>query len=419
MAGYAVVDVETTGLFPGGTDRVVEVAVVQVSPDGEPERSWTTLVNPGRDLGPQRIHGISASDVVRAPTFDRVAGTLAELMRGRVFVAHQANFDMRFLRAEFGALGFDVPVAPETCLCTMRWAARLLPTATPRTLAGCCAHVGIPLEGAHAALVDTTATAALLAHDLRLLDDARAWVDAADWWRALELAETVTWPAIPATDVDCCYRGAAAAETDVPLLSRIVEHLPGTAASEAHREYLAMLDRALLDRFLSVRERDALVALATELGMGRPTAARLHREYLDGLARAAVLDGVVTEDEVVDLLNVAEMLGVDKQEALELLDEARSAGCSTEGTDTGGKGDRFTLRRGDMVVFTGEMSLPREEWVRRSVVAGLVPHSNVTKSVALVVAADPDSLSGKARKAAAYGIPIVGEQAFARMLETL
>jgi len=69
------------------------------------------------------------------------------------------------------------------------------------------------------------------------------------------------------------------------------------------------------------------------------------------------------------------------------------------------------------VVFTGEMSLPREEWVRRAMDAGLVPHSSVTKKVALVVAADPDSLSGKARKAEAYGIPIVGEWAFEELIQ--
>lgn len=39
MTGYAVVDVETTGLFPGGHDRIVEVAVVQVSPWGAIESS--------------------------------------------------------------------------------------------------------------------------------------------------------------------------------------------------------------------------------------------------------------------------------------------------------------------------------------------------------------------------------------------
>jgi len=432
VAGYAVVDVETTGLFPGGTDRIVEVAVVHVSPDGEPERSWSTLLNPGRDLGPQHIHGISAADVRQAPTFDRVAGTLAELLAGRVFVAHNASFDMRFVRAEFAALGFDVPVVPETCVCTLRWAGRLLPTA-PRSLAGCCAHVGIPLDGAHAALVDATATAALLRHYLRLLGPGGV-AGAADWAQAVELAQTVAWPSVPVHDAACCHRGSAAAEAQVPFLSRIVEHLPATCGPAEHQEYLALLDRALLDRFLSMRERDALVRLANGLGIDRPTAARLHRDYLAGLARAAVRDGVVTEDEVTDLVTVAELLCVEKTEALAMIDAA----CRVAGIGAGDDGDaapsavgpaassaaasaleRFTLRRGDRVVFTGDMSRPREEWVRAASAAGLVPHPSVTKSVVLVVAADPDSLSGKARKAEAYGIPIVGEAAFARMLERL
>lgn len=419
MAGYAVVDVETTGLFPGGTDRIVEVAVVHVSPDGEPERSWSTLLNPGRDLGPQRIHGIAAADVLRAPTFDRIAGTLADLLAGRAFVAHNASFDMRFVRAEFAALGFDVPVVPETCLCTLRWAARLLPTA-PRSLAGCCGHVGIPLDGAHAALVDATATAALLGHYLQLLGRGAADVDTSEWWRACELAETTTWPAVPMRDAECCHRGAGAADAEVPFLSRIVEHLPATCGPAEHQEYLSLLDRALLDRFLSAREREALVGLAHELGIDRPTAARLHRDYVAGLALEAVRDGVVTEDEVTDLVGVAELLSVEKGELLGLIEEAcREAGLceGAGGADGAGAVDRFALRPGDRVVFTGEMSRPREEWIRLASAAGLVPHPSVTKSVALVVAADPDSLSGKARKAEAFGIPIVGEQAFARMLE--
>ena len=46
VAGYAVVDVETAGLFPGGHHRILEIAVVQVSAWGDVELSWTTLVNP-------------------------------------------------------------------------------------------------------------------------------------------------------------------------------------------------------------------------------------------------------------------------------------------------------------------------------------------------------------------------------------
>ncbi|GGO78922.1 BRCT domain-containing protein [Nonomuraea cavernae] len=77
---------------------------------------------------------------------------------------------------------------------------------------------------------------------------------------------------------------------------------------------------------------------------------------------------------------------------------------------------RFELQPGDQVVFTGEMDDDREVWEGRARQAGYLPHPNVTKKVRLVVAADPDSLSGKARKARAYGIPIVTPHAFVGML---
>ncbi|MDR1189878.1 MAG: hypothetical protein LBK95_20895 [Bifidobacteriaceae bacterium] len=69
-----------------------------------------------------------------------------------------------------------------------------------------------------------------------------------------------------------------------------------------------------------------------------------------------------------------------------------------------------------MIVFTGEMSRPRAALEGMARDAGLVPHPGVTKKVAVVVAADPDSLSGKARKAAGYGIPIITEAAFLRLV---
>ncbi len=66
--GFAVIDLETTGLFPQKHDRIVEVAIVHVSPEGIVEGVWETLVNPMRDMGAQRIHGISAAAVARAPS---------------------------------------------------------------------------------------------------------------------------------------------------------------------------------------------------------------------------------------------------------------------------------------------------------------------------------------------------------------
>jgi hypothetical protein len=56
---------------------------------------------------------------------------------------------------------------------------------------------------------------------------------------------------------------------------------------------------------------------------------------------------------------------------------------------------------------------------QRASAAGLVVGSSVTKKTSLVVAADPDSLSGKARKAGSYGTPVVAEGAFATLLDQM
>ena len=403
VAGYAVVDVETTGLFPGRHDRVIEIAIVHVSPDGDIEDSWGTLVNPNRDLGLQALHGIVAADLLYAPSFDRIAGELATRLAGRAFVAHNASFDQRFVCAEFGRSGWEVPLLEESLICTMEWAGRLLPGA-PRSLRGCCEFVGIPVDRAHAALADAMATAEILRLCLRGSRGAQPWAD------ALAHAATVRWPDIPVHEVVPAGRGAAEAAS-VPYLERLTDRLPRTPASREQERYLAMLDQALLDRVLSVREKDALVAIAAELGIDRAAALGLHRGYLRALARVARADGIVTEAERADLERVAELLELDRREVQQALDEAA---CAESAREMGSP--RFALAPGDLVVLTGEMELSREEWIRRATDAGLRVHPNVTKKVNLVVAADPDSLSGKARKAADYGIPIVTETAFERML---
>ena len=121
---------------------------------------------------------------------------------------------------------------------------------------------------------------------------------------------------------------------------------------------------------------------------------------------------MVTAGERDDLDAVARLLDLDPCEVDAAL-EGSNGGCGR----TEGAGCR--LDPGDMVVFKGEMSVPRPVWEKRAEAAGLVTRSAETKKVKLVVAADPDSLSGKARKAADYGIPIVTEEAFAAMLERL
>lgn len=68
-----------------------------------------------------------------------------------------------------------------------------------------------------------------------------------------------------------------------------------------------------------------------------------------------------------------------------------------------------SLSLGEAVVLTGEMHQPRAQWESTLIGLGYVVKPAVSKTVKLVIAADPDSLSGKAKKARDYGIPIVGE----------
>ena len=71
-------------------------------------------------------------------------------------------------------------------------------------------------------------------------------------------------------------------------------------------------------------------------------------------------------------------------------------------------------------MFTGQTREPREVWVRRATAAGLVVGPGVSKKkTRLVVASDPDTMSGKAAKARIFGISIVSEDSFAGMLAGL
>ncbi|MDR0959609.1 MAG: 3'-5' exoribonuclease [Propionibacteriaceae bacterium] len=296
MPSYAVIDTETTGFT--NRDRVIEIAVVGLRPDGTIEGAWETLVNPHRDLGPQHIHGIHAADARLAPSFEDIAGDLASILQHRIIVAHNAPFDLRLLGAEYDRLGVSHAVTKNDYICTLHLARRVLPGAR-QDLASCCALAGIEQHHAHSALGDALTTARLFT----VLADHVGGLDAlVDTFRIDDSAEL--WPHLPIRQTPLVRRGAAS-------------QTPAAAKKES--------------------------------------------------------------------------------------------------TD-----DSPTLGPGDMIVFTGtsgEMSRSTMQQIARQ--AGLVVHSNVTKKVRVLIAADPETLSGKARKASEYGIPIITEENFLRLIERL
>ncbi|MCD6416663.1 MAG: 3'-5' exonuclease [Planctomycetes bacterium] len=152
----AVVDFETTGLNPGH-DRVIEVSVVRIEPEGEQKLVFDTLVNPGRPVAATYIHGIADEDVRDAPNFEEIAGGLVGVLRGCVIAAYNVYFDMRFLRYELGRVGMECPV-PHVCLMYMR---PMLGLGSRCRLEEACELCGIQWGPSHQAAADALAAAKL------------------------------------------------------------------------------------------------------------------------------------------------------------------------------------------------------------------------------------------------------------------
>lgn len=408
MSGYTVSDVETTGLSPERQDRVVELGVVYVSDEGEIQDSWSTLVNPGRDVGPTRIHGITATDVLNAPTFADLAPYVVRAVAGRTIVAHNAPFDLRFLTHELGRAGLD-GVTPPSALCTMQWSTAYL-RAPSRRLIDCCHASGITLDAAHSALADATATAQLLGTYLRLADRRPPWEE------TLRVTRTHAWPTWTGSypEVRMVPRSSSPGPRQDPWIGGVVAHMP-RAADARTDSYLAVLESALLDGVIDTDEQEALVGVALETGLTRQSVFSIHRQYLADMAKVATLDHVVTDAEHADLVHTARLLGLgqpDLDRALDLAWQGAKAGHSTPPMESIAG---ITLEAGDRVSFTGDMRVDRDVWEKRSRAIGLTTGA-VTKTAKLLVASDPNSVSQKANKARTYGIPIVSEAAFETLL---
>ncbi len=380
MSRLAVIDTETTGL--GAQDRVVEIAVVVLDATTlETVDEYDTLINPRRDVGPEHIHGISASMVEAAPTFEEIAGDLAARLDDHILVAHNLPFDVRMVQGEFSRL--DAAFSEGRGICTLRLSGSRLSTATR--------DHGIRLDDHHRALADARAAAELL----RILRaDAPADVEAASI----------------VGDLDSSFRTLrrdAFSIDGAAVLARVVADAQARAGS-FDRAYLETLDWMLDDFDLDQDERGALLLLAHHAGAQAAEVADLHDRYFEAFVEASRRDGVVSDLEHATLLRLASLLDL----------APTRVPAPTELPTIDG------LERGRRVCFTGTAvgpdGRPRSradlETIARDL--GLEPVAGVTKrGCDLVVAADTSSSSGKARRARDYGIPVIDVAEFLRRAE--
>lgn len=140
-------------------ERITEIAIVVH--DGEKVvQTFSTLLNPERSIPRQitQITGITDQMVARAPKFFEVAKQIVQLTEGKIFVAHNVNFDYSFVREEFARLGYDFN---RRQLCTVRLSRKVFPGLPSYSLSNLKQHFQIHADKSHRALDDTLATTQL------------------------------------------------------------------------------------------------------------------------------------------------------------------------------------------------------------------------------------------------------------------
>ncbi len=161
---YAIVDIETTGGYPVDND-ITELAIVLHDGQKVVQR-FESLLKPAVPIPYyiQVLTGITPALVEEAANFDEMAANIYELLRDKVFVAHNVNFDYSFLKHRLSLSGYDLN-SPK--LCTVRLARKVFPGLTSYSLGSLCRHFGINNMNRHRAGGDADATVQLLEHMLR------------------------------------------------------------------------------------------------------------------------------------------------------------------------------------------------------------------------------------------------------------
>ncbi len=387
--GFALLDIETTGFGMHSGDRIVEVGLVLTDAKLVTEHSWTTLINPQRDVGPSGVHGIQQEWVSKAPTFFEVADHVASLLDGRHVVAHNSSFDIGFLRSEFANTSVRTNIDRLEVICSMRLSKALLPSQSRYKLSWLAHSLGLRPSD-HSALGDALTTLELFT---RLIEASPEVLDT--------LLEKPVFSAkgITGASARTLVRPAQIRESRSGLLEEIRRQLPfRTGLTAGVIEYLETLDEALFDNYLSADEIRSLISLSKFWGLGAEEIENAHDEYFNVLLEQCWSDGRLTPTEYEMLRVRGEWLGI----AVETL-----VGGLSGDPVLGRPVLPFGLREGDSVCLTGDMIPPKAVIAELLTGHGIAVKTSVSSKTSLLIAAQANSLSGKALRARELGIPIV------------
>lgn len=151
-----VLDTETTGLDPATGDRIVEIGAVELFNGVPTGANYHVYINPERDMpeGAFRVHGLSTEFLKGHPVFHAIATEFSAFIGDDRLVIHNAEFDVKFINAEFARLDL-APLAADRILDTLALARRKHPN-SGNSLDALCARYGIDASRRkkHGALLD-------------------------------------------------------------------------------------------------------------------------------------------------------------------------------------------------------------------------------------------------------------------------
>lgn len=228
-----VFDTETTGTDPERGDRIVEIGCVELIDLVPTGATFHRYINPERDVPAEvvRVHGLTGEFLSDKPVFGapEVVEELLAFIGDAPLVAHNAEFDRRFLNAEFSRLGLAV-IPKERCVDTLLIARKKYPGA-PASLDALCRRLNIDLTARdkHGALLDSQLLAAVY---LELKGGRERRLDFLDPDEAVKAQNQKTQSVLEAKSIQ------PKRERPQPL-----ELLSTTEEIEAHRAFVATLGK--------------------------------------------------------------------------------------------------------------------------------------------------------------------------------
>jgi len=379
VSEVVVFDLETTGF--GSTHRIIEIGGLIWDYESDAVvGEFETLIDPQRaiDGRAKEKHGLDYADLTAAPLFEEVAPWLAKIFDRRPVVVHNASFDLPMINREFARAGIEFQLSQAVCTYLL----------TSKKLSLAAAEVGYPLVRAGTAIEDARATLEVF----RNLDYRRAI-------NGVNRREHVAPEAqhIEHRTLSRFQAGVSHEEYELETFSRHLEFF----GLDPERQFLALLDEVLEDMRIDPSEQDELNDFARELGFSAAQVRQLKNRYLSSVKSAALRDGKITQKEANLINKLSVLLGFPGNV------QASSVTAEIE------------LDKGALLCATGSpmmegRSVSKDE-IRLTVESAgfrFTDTLNKKSGVALLIIPGESSASGKAQKAANWGIPTISYEEF-------